>query len=108
MASWSNEIAGANAIAVKDDIVLLAGGYAEDAGRIAMLKLDGDASHELGQLRFQPPRPGRAGLVQGRGGTLHIVSDGMWSRVSAWRAAQAVGSRAAGGGATTCLERDME
>jgi hypothetical protein len=95
VASWPNEIAGAKAIAAKDDIVLLAGGYGEDAGRIAVLKLDGGASRELGRLRFPPLRQGQAGLVQGRGGTLHVVNDGVWSRLSVWRAAQAVASQEA-------------
>ncbi len=93
VASWPNAIAGANAIAAKDEIVLLAGGYGEDAGRIAVVKLDGGASRELGQLHFPPLRRERAGLMQGRGGTLHVVSEGMWSRVSVWRAAQAVASQ---------------
>jgi len=96
-AFWPNEIAGAKAIAVKDDIVLLAGGYGEDAGRIALIALDGTASRAVGQLRFQPPKPHQAGLVQGRGGTLHVVRDGMWHRLSVWRAAQAVGQQPASG-----------
>lgn len=93
--SWPNAITGASAIATKDDVVLLAGGYGENAGRIAVVTADGNASRELGQLRFPPMRRGRAGLVQGRGGTLHVVNDGLWSRVSVWRAAQAVASQGA-------------
>ena len=52
---WSNEVAGAKAIAVSGDLILLAGGYDEDAGRIALLRLEGDHSHHVASLRFTPP-----------------------------------------------------
>jgi len=87
---WSNAVAGARAIAVAGDTILLAGGYTEDAGRIAVVKVDSADSRQIGELRFSPAIGG-AGLVQGRGGTLHIVQNGLWSRLSVYDAALAVG-----------------
>lgn len=87
---WRNAIAGAHAIAVQDGIAILAGGYDEDAGRVAVLRLEGDTSRPIGSLSFRPPAPGSAGLVQGRGSTLHIVSDGSWTRIPVYCALQAL------------------
>lgn len=87
---WSNSVAGAKAIAVKDDIVLLAGGYSEDANRITLVKLDGESSRELGSLRYGKGKPGAAGLLKGRGSVIHIVSDGVWSKVPVFKAAEAI------------------
>ena len=90
---WSNEVAGAKAIAVSDDLILLAGGYDEDAARIALVRLEGEHGHHIASLRFTPPPLREPGLVQGRDGRLHIVSNGAWTRLSVDRAAQVVGHR---------------
>jgi hypothetical protein len=87
---WSNSVAGAKAIAVKDDIVMLGGGYSDDSNRITLVKLDGRASRELGSLRYAKGARGAAGLLQGRGSIIHIVSDGIWSKVPAHKAAEAI------------------
>jgi hypothetical protein len=87
---WSNSIAGAKAIAVKDDIVMLGGGYGEDATRITLVKLDGKCSRELGSLRFGKEKRGAAHLLQGRGSVIHIVADGVWSKVPVYKAAEAI------------------
>lgn len=87
---WSNSVAGARAIAVKDDIVMLGGGYGDDADRVALVQLDGETSTELGSLRYAPGARGAAGLLRGRGSVLHIVSDGVWSKVSVSRALEAI------------------
>lgn len=90
---WSNQIDGAKAIAVADNIVLLAGGYDGDGDRIAVVKVDGATSHQIGELRFNPTADGSAGFVQGRGGILHIVQNGVWSKLSVYDAALAVRQR---------------
>ncbi|MCW4463571.1 hypothetical protein OK349_17830 [Sphingomonas sp. BT-65] len=87
---WSNSVAGAKAIAVKDDIVMLGGGYSDDANRITLVKLDGKSSRELGSLRHARGRGGGAGLLQGRGSVMHLVRDGVWSKVSVYKAAAAI------------------
>ncbi|KHS45926.1 hypothetical protein [Novosphingobium subterraneum] len=87
---WSNSVAGAKAIAVKDDIVMLGGGYSDDANRITLVKLDGKSSHELGSLRYGKGTRGAASLRQGRGSVIHIVSDGVWSKVPVYKAAAAI------------------
>jgi hypothetical protein len=89
--SWANDICGASAMAVKDDAVLLAGGYGEHAGRIAVLRLEGEAARRIGHLSFAPPPARRARLAQGRDGTLHLVADGVWSKIAVDRAVQALG-----------------
>ncbi|MEO7691718.1 MAG: hypothetical protein ABIS51_20715 [Sphingomonas sp.] len=88
---WPNAVAGAKAIAVADNMVLLAGGYAGDEERIAVVKIDGATSHQIGELRFSATVIGSADLVQGRGGILHIVRNGVWSKLSVYDAALAVG-----------------
>ena len=87
---WSNSVAGAKAIAVTDDIVMLGGGYSDDADRITLVKLDGKSSRELGSLRYARGRRGTAGLLQGRGSVMHVVSDGVWSKVSVYKAAATI------------------
>lgn len=87
---WSNRVAGAEAIAVKDDIVMLGGGYGDDANRITLVKLDGKSSRELGSFRCAKEKNGSIGLLQGRGGTIHIVSNGVWSKVPIYKAAKAL------------------
>lgn len=89
---WSNSVAGAKAIAVSNDVVMLAGGYGEDADRIAVVRLDRRTSRKLGCLRYAPAGRGEAGLVQGRGSTLHIVSNGLWFKVPVERAVTAIGA----------------
>lgn len=85
---WSNSVVGATAIAVKDDMVMLAGGYNEDANRITLVKLDGKSSRELGSLRYGTGKRGAADLLQGRGSVIHIVSDGVWSKVPVYKVAE--------------------
>ncbi len=86
---WRNGIAGAKALAVGADHVLVAGGYSEEAGRVALLRLDDDQAQQLGELHLQPPERGAAGLAQGQGATLHFVGQGRWTKlnVAAVRAA---------------------
>ncbi len=85
---WSNSVYGAKAIAVKDDIVMLGGGYGDCANRITVVKLDGKSSRELGSFRYANGTRGRAGLLQGRGSAIHIVSDGVWLKVTTCKAAE--------------------
>jgi|SRR5579872_216924 len=79
---WKNDIAGASAIAVDGDHVLLAGGYKENANRIALLHLAGDRARSLGKWRFPGWQQSTAHLMQGQGDTLHIVSPAGWTRLS--------------------------
>jgi hypothetical protein len=76
---WSNSVHGAKALAVDADHVLLASGYRENAGRIALLRLEEEQARYLGEVRFQPSPAAR--LVQGHGRTLHIVEPGKWTRI---------------------------
>jgi hypothetical protein len=87
---WSNRVSGAKAIAVRDDIVMLGGGYGEDANRITLVKLDGTSSREVGSFRYEKEKRGAAGLLQGRGSVIHIVGDGVWSKVPVHKATEAV------------------
>jgi hypothetical protein len=79
---WQNEVAGAGALAVDGDYVLLAGGYNDKSDRLALVRLVGDRAQQSGELRFQPPKRDAAHLLQGQGSTLHIVGQGRWTRVS--------------------------
>lgn len=77
---WRNKLSGANALAVDDDHVLLAGGYGEDSSRLALLHLIDGEARLAGRWRFTPPERETAGLMQGHGSTLHIVGGG-WRRI---------------------------
>lgn len=99
---WRGGPAGSKAIAVDGDHVLLAGGYGEDAARLTLVTLEGvaegDSARPLVTTRL-PLRPAaptdrdwapvweRADLLTGRGDTLHLVDDNVWSR---WRVPDAV------------------
>lgn len=87
---WSNSVTGAKAIAVKDGIVMLGGGYGEDANGITLVELDGKSSKAMGTLRFDPGKRGSAQMIQGRGRVMHVVADGNWSRLPVQKAAAAV------------------
>ena len=76
---WSNGVNGAAAIAVDGDRVVLYGGYAEDASRIALLKLGEKAAAWIGELTLAGPKMVR-GQVVGRGDTIHLIGDGTWGR----------------------------
>lgn len=97
---WTGCVSGANAIAVNGDMVLLGGGYAKDARNIAVVALEGEDSRQLGRLRYAAGKPGAAGLLQGRGSILHVVSERMWSKLSVYRAAEAIGAYDGSGGGT--------
>lgn len=88
--SWPNDMTGAKAIAVDNDLVLLAGGYSENADRIAIVKLDGRTSRPIRTIRFECAERDTASLLQGRGAVLHLVNGGIWMRLPVRRAAHAV------------------
>ena len=89
---WQNSVGGAHAFAIEDGYALLAGGYKEQAGRVALLRLGEDEAELLGEIQI-PVRPrGTPGLMQGSGDTLHIVEGGIWRRVSVATVRRALGA----------------
>jgi hypothetical protein len=78
---WTNDIAGASALAVDGDHVLLAGGY-DQSDQVALLRLTGDRAQQIGVWRLRMPDRTGAHLLQGQGATLHIVGQGRWTRLS--------------------------
>jgi hypothetical protein len=79
---WRNHVAGASALAVDGDYVLLAGGYNDKTEQIALLRLDSDQAQQIGEWRFQLPERNAARLLQGLGATLHIIGQGRWTKLS--------------------------
>jgi hypothetical protein len=79
---WRNKVAGAKALAVEGDLVLLAGGYRGQSERIALLRLGDDQAHQIGEWQFEQLDRNAARLLQGRGETLHVVRQGNWTKVS--------------------------
>jgi hypothetical protein len=79
---WRNEIAGADALAVDGDHVLIVGANGEHRSRLALLRLDGDEVREVGMWTFRRPARNAARLLQGCGATLHIVGSGKWRRIT--------------------------
>ena len=86
---WSNDIGGAKAIAVEDDVVMLAGGYSDEANRIALVRVERDTARQIGSLSIAPTSAASA-WVKGRGSFLHVVVDGVWSKFSVQRAMDAL------------------
>ena len=77
---WRNDVSGAKALAVDGDHVVLAGGYGDEAGRIALLRLGDEDAEQIGTTSIQVDRT-RAHLLVGRGATLHVVGGGTWTRL---------------------------
>lgn len=76
---WANTVTGSRALAVDGGVILLAGGYAGDAGRLALLRLeDGRAKllHTLLSLEIEG-----ANLLSGIASTIHFVTDEAWKRI---------------------------
>lgn len=78
---WQNGVDGAVALAIDGDHVLLAGGYYDEANRIALLCLEGKRARSIGELRLEMPTRHHEGLVQGQGRMLHIVGQKRWTRL---------------------------
>lgn len=96
---WANDLAGPKALAVDGSHALVAGGYREDANRLALISLDGAGQGESARLLAQWPLPLRRmpgspndhvhvwdspALLAGYGDTLHLIDDDVWHR---WRVA---------------------
>ncbi len=94
---WRSDIAGPKAIAFDGDHAVVAGGYAKNANRLALVALIGNgegehasalASWELPLRRLPRSENTLASvwddpdLLTGRDDTLHLVDDGVWYR---WR-----------------------
>ncbi len=79
---WWNDVAGAQALAVDGDHVLLAGGYNDQSNRLVLLRLDHDRAQQTGEWHFQLPERKAARLLQGQGETLHIAGQGRWTKLS--------------------------
>ncbi|MHC2334071.1 hypothetical protein [Bradyrhizobium sp. USDA 4454] len=96
---WRNKVAGANALAVEGDHVLLAGGYGDRSDRITLLRLGDDQAQQIGQWQLQRPDRSAAWLLQGHGDTLHMVGRGEWTKMSVAtvRANRGLNSRTANG-----------
>jgi len=99
---WRNSLSGPKAIAIDGCHALVAGGYGEDANRLALVDFAKDgggteasviATWALPLRRL--PRPAndwapvwdRPILLSGRGDMLHLVDDGAWMR---WTVADVV------------------
>lgn len=99
---WRSALAGPKAIAVDGVHALVAGGYRDDAARLALIKLEepgnGEEAVVLGTwrmpLRAAPPVQNdwapvweQPALLTGHGDTLHLIDDGRWHQ---WRVADIV------------------
>jgi len=101
---WRSELAGPKAIAVDGAHALVAGGYGDDAARLALIQLEEPGNGEEAvplatwrmPLRSAPPAQNdwapvwaSPALLTGHGSTLHLVDDSTWHQ---WRVADAVGA----------------
>jgi len=91
--TWANDVGGAKAMAVDGDLILLAGGYSDDADRITLVRLERDSARPVGTMRFAPQARGVPSLAQGQGKLLHIIREGVWMRLSVEQAARAISQK---------------
>ena len=90
---WRNEFAGAKAIAIDGNHMLLAGGYGSDAARLALVELDqrgsGEAAATLAtwQMPLRLAGSEKSMLLTGRSDTLHLIDGDRWHQ---WRVGDAV------------------
>ncbi len=77
---WTNKVFGAKALAVDGAIVLLAGGYNEDANRLALVRLEQGDAKLIGQ--FQCLEIENADLISGHSSVIHVVKNERWTRFS--------------------------
>jgi hypothetical protein len=77
---WTNKVIGSRALAIDGSFVLLAGGYKEDANRLALLKLEQGEAKLMGA--FQCPEIENADLLSGHSSVIHSVKDDRWTRIS--------------------------
>ncbi|MEG3085450.1 hypothetical protein U1707_17545 [Sphingomonas sp. PB2P12] len=104
---WRNALTGVNAIATDGRYALLAGGYGDDATRLALVALDGDGQVEdtrmltswrlplVKRVPLEHEHPSlaehfiweRPMLLAGKGDMLHLVNGDNWY---SWRVADAV------------------
>ena len=105
---WRNELSGVNAIGTDGRYALLAGGYGDDAARLALVELGGDGQGDearmlaswrlplVARVPSEHEHPSlaehfiweRPSLLAGRGDMLHLVNEGIWYR---WQVRDAVG-----------------
>ena len=104
---WRNKLSGVDSIATDGRHALLAGGYGNDAARIALVELGGDGQGEEVRMLASWRLPlvdrvpvehqhaslaehliwERPALLTGRGDMLHLVQQGIWY---SWRVGDAV------------------
>jgi hypothetical protein len=77
---WHNDVCGAKALAVDGRHVVLAGGYRGDATRLHLLRLGEGTADLIGSVPCSQLED--ADLVAGRGATINVVKDGIWSQFS--------------------------
>jgi hypothetical protein len=82
--TWSTNLRGTSAIAVKYPHVLAAGGYQVEANRIVLLRLEQHTARSLGEWRlpFEMGSTSEVRMIDGRDDELHIVEGQQWHR---WR-----------------------
>jgi len=99
---WRSELVGPKAIAVDGTHALIAGGYSDDAARLALIQLEepGNGNNAVPLATWRMPLRAASpaqndwapaweppALLVGRGDTLHLIDDGRWYQ---WQVANAV------------------
>lgn len=99
---WTSDLTGPRALAIDGAHALVAGGYGEDADRLALVSVDGEGTGQAAKQLARWSMPLRRSvsppnewapawehpqLLVGRGDVLHLVDHGVWYR---WSVAEAV------------------
>jgi hypothetical protein len=92
---WNNHIAGATALIVDENFVILVGGYSGERGRLELLRLVEDRAEVIGEAEIDPglvdPRDGL--LRIGRANQLHFFNDKTWFQITVVDVVRAIAGR---------------
>jgi len=81
--AWSNDVAGASALALRDDQVLLFGGYEDLAKRCVLQSIDSNGKlTPLASFEAILPEDADPSAVIGRGSKLCVVANAIWYELS--------------------------
>ena len=87
---WNNEVSWAKALAVDGSLVLLAGGFGDNADKLSLMKLGQNETQCLGSCRCSAIE--NAQLLSGRSSTIHTVKDSVWTRINVSKVSAELGS----------------
>ncbi|WP_265529045.1 hypothetical protein [Sphingomicrobium marinum] len=90
---WETQLSGPRALAIQLPYILAVGGYSDDGDTAVLLKLEGNATSELGRWRLplNVGFPNQVELIDGRGESIFAIQDSTMRRWHIGNFVEAVG-----------------